>query len=85
MELLLDRHKKMSLDYLVKKEQFNKDYNIYYECVMSTRRTTKARRLYQEIKKEYNLNDKQMTDILYQHMRDLQIKYWPDVFKRYDY
>ena len=74
----------MSLEDKVNKQEikFNKDYNIYYESLMSKRKNYRAPKMYEELKIKYKKTDEDMGIKLYNHMRDIQLKYDPDVFKR---
>ncbi len=62
-------------------DKFNKDYEKYYRIAMSQQPLGKVQRLYNDIKDLYNKTDEEMTIKLWDYMREIQLKYYPGVFK----
>lgn len=62
-------------------DKFNEDYNEYYRVMMSQQPLVKVERLRYEIKQKYNKTDEDMAIKLYERMREIELKYYPNVFK----
>ncbi len=70
----------MTIDQVIKDLEFNKDFDNWYNC---NRPIIKKQRLYEEIKVKHNKTDDEMAKYHIEKMRGIQLRYWPDVFKRY--